>query len=103
MAKNTTTKKRGRPALTPKHVEAIAAAPQGQPVVVKAAKSYSLAHHHKKCLLAAGVADVTIISPKAEREVGTGVVSNIGTSYAVAAPATGAKQGRRVHKMIVVV
>ena len=101
-----TTKKRGRPALTPQHVAAIAAAPEGQPVVVKAAKTYSLAYHHKRNLRKAGVESI-IVPPKGVREVGTGTVSNIGKSFALVAVATGDRREngkfRKITKQIVVV
>lgn len=102
MAPNTTTKKRGRKPLTPKFVEAIAAAPEGQPVVVKATKSYSLAHHHKKRLSEVGI-DASIVVPNAECEIGTGVVTNIGKSYAVVAPATGAAPRKKDRNVKIVV
>lgn len=106
MSNATTTKKRGRPALTPQHVAAIAAAPKGQPVVVKSAKSYGLAYHHKCNLRKQGVESV-IVPPKGERVIGSGVVQNQSKSFALAAVGTGSpREGgkfRRVHKQIVVV
>lgn len=102
MATNTTTKKRGRPALTAQFVEAITSAPEGEPVVVKATKSYSLAYHHKNRLRDVGI-EATIVKPHAECEIGTGIVSNIGTSFAVVAPATGEAPRKKGHVKIVVV
>jgi hypothetical protein len=98
---NTTTKKRGRPALTPGMVEAIASAPKGQPVIVKTAKSYSLAYHHACKLRDKGI-DVAVVPPAGERVVGSGLVTNHGETFALAAVATG-KRRTRLHKQVVVV
>lgn len=109
MAKKNTTnnapeaKKRGRPSLTPQFVEQITSTPKGTPVVVKVARSYSLAHHHKNRLRAAGI-EATIVSPKAEREIGTGFVKNDSDSFAVVAAATGharRKGDREIHKVVI--
>lgn len=102
MASNTTTKKRGRKPLTPKFVEVIAAAPEGQPVVVKATKSYALAYHHKKRLSEVGI-DASIVAPHGEREIGTGTVTNIGKSYALVAAATGEAPRKKDRNVKVVV
>jgi hypothetical protein len=97
------TNKRGRPALTANFVERITSAPEGQPVVVKATKSYSLAYHHQCRLKAWGIVS-NIVPPQGEREVGTGTVTNIGDSFALVATATGLRRkDERVHKQIVVV
>lgn len=102
----TTTNKRGRPALTPKFVAEITSAPEGQPVVVTAAKSYSLAYHHQKRLLEQGIA-TNIIPPNGECEIGVGMVTNKGESFALVAVGSGSRRERgkfrRVHKQIVVV
>lgn len=86
------TKKKGRPSLTPTFLNVVNTTPEGQPVVLQAlATTPALAYHHRRNLLASGIA-AEVVAPGKTKEVGKGVVKNPTDRFALVAAGTGPRR-----------
>jgi hypothetical protein len=82
-------KKKGRPSLVPTFLNVVNTTPEGQPVVLQAlATTPALAYHHRRNLLASGIA-AEVVAPGKEKQIGKGIVKNPTDRFALVAVGCG--------------